>query len=98
MLLRMSHAPTPIFSPEVAVRHNGRHEFEITDSGGVTLRIARRWGTNAHCNAALSRTYLRLFLVFTAVYLVVYALSQWTQTFAGSTPTEPDRGLHHCER
>jgi hypothetical protein len=33
--------------------------------------------------AALSRTYLRLFLVFTAVYLVVYALSQWTQTSAG---------------
>jgi uncharacterized membrane protein YidH (DUF202 family) len=49
-------------------------------------------------NAALSRTYLRLFLVFTAVYLIVYALSQWTQTSAGSTPTEPDRGLHHCER
>ena len=45
-------------------------------------------------NAALSRTYLRLFLVFTAVYLVVYALSQWTQTSAGSTPTEPDRGVY----
>ncbi len=34
-------------------------------------------------NAALTRTYLRLFLVYTCIYLVVYAFTQWVQAIAG---------------
>lgn len=34
-------------------------------------------------NGALSRTYLRLFLVFTAIYLVLYGVSQWAQAVGG---------------
>jgi MFS family permease len=36
-------------------------------------------------NGPLTRTYLRLFLVYTSAYLVVYALSQWIQSSAGFT-------------
>ncbi|GAA2181092.1 MFS transporter [Brooklawnia cerclae] len=34
-------------------------------------------------NAALTRTYLRLFLVYMCIYLVVYAFTQWVQAVAG---------------
>lgn len=34
-------------------------------------------------NAALTRTYLRLFLVYMCIYLVVYAFVQWVQAVAG---------------
>jgi MFS family permease len=34
-------------------------------------------------NSALARTYLRLFLVYTCIYLMVYAFAQWVQVVAG---------------
>ncbi|MCS4275835.1 MFS family permease [Mycetocola sp. BIGb0189] len=38
-------------------------------------------------NGPLARTYLRLMLVFTGSYLVVYAMSQWLQTDVGLAPS-----------
>jgi predicted MFS family arabinose efflux permease len=39
-------------------------------------------------NGALSRTYLRLFLVFAGIFIVVYGLTPWLQASAGYSPAE----------
>jgi MFS family permease len=39
-------------------------------------------------NGALTRTYLRLFLVFACIFVVVYGLTPWLQASAGYSPAQ----------